>query len=121
MQYSNSKQGICPTGWHLPTYNEIMNLKTAVGENGNSLKKIGQGHGSGAGTNTTGFSALLPGYRRFDGFFSDFGVYAFFWCYSEYYDYSTHSNKMGLYDNDILISLDPGNIIYGYNIRCLKD
>jgi len=65
MQYSTIEgtQGICPDGWHIPTKVEFQILQTFVGADGNALKAIGQGTGLGAGTNTSGFSALLAGYR----------------------------------------------------------
>jgi uncharacterized protein (TIGR02145 family) len=50
MQYVTTAgtQGICPTGWHIPTYAEFQTLVTAVSNDGNALKAIGQGGGSGA-------------------------------------------------------------------------
>ncbi len=65
MQYvtNESAKGICPTGWHIPTLAEFQTLSTEVGGDGNALKAIGQGVDAGAGTNTSGFSALLAGIR----------------------------------------------------------
>src|ERR1035437_7497296 len=58
MQYVTTPgtKGICPTGWHIPTYAELQTLATTVSNDGNALKAVGQGTGSGAGTNTSGFS-----------------------------------------------------------------
>lgn len=56
-------QGVCPPGWHLPTRDEFTTLNTIIGNNGNSLKAIGEGVAPyGQGTNTTGFTAYLTGY-----------------------------------------------------------
>ena len=65
MQYviTTGTQGICPNGWHIPSFADFATLKAAVGDDGNKLKAVGQGSGGGAGTNTSGFSALLAGYR----------------------------------------------------------
>ncbi len=65
MQYSNSDgaKGICPTGWHIPRKAELQILVTNTGKNSNTLKAVGQGKRTGAGTNTSGFSALLTGIR----------------------------------------------------------
>ena len=65
MQYDTTPgtKGICPSGWQIPTYAELLTLSTAVSNNGNALKTVGQGTGKGSGTNTSGFSALLSGYR----------------------------------------------------------
>jgi len=66
MQYvtTPSAQGICPNGWHIPTKAEFEKLANTVDNDGNALKAIGQGTGSGAGTDTSGFSALLAGSRN---------------------------------------------------------
>ena len=50
---------------------------------GNSLKAIGEGSENGAGTDTTGFSALLAGYVASYDVFSYAGEYASFWTSSE--------------------------------------
>src|SRR4030042_2211323 len=64
MQYSRKRgaQGICPDSWHIPTREEYEDLLNTVNENANALKEIGEGTGNGAGTNTSGFSALLAGF-----------------------------------------------------------
>ena len=45
MAYSTTSgvQGICPSGWHIPTEGECAFLATTVGNDGNALKAIGQG------------------------------------------------------------------------------
>jgi len=45
-------------GWHIPSQTEFQTLNTEVINDGNALKAVGQG-----GTNTSGFSVLLSGYR----------------------------------------------------------
>jgi len=62
----NDKRGLAPKGWHIPTNTELQSLATIVGNDGSALKAINQaGIGSlNPGTNTSGFSALLSGYRE---------------------------------------------------------
>ncbi|MCK7527278.1 MAG: fibrobacter succinogenes major paralogous domain-containing protein [Ignavibacteriales bacterium] len=55
-------KGICPEGWHIPTLSELQILSNIVKVEVNALKAVGQGSGDGAGTNTSGFSALLVGF-----------------------------------------------------------
>jgi uncharacterized protein (TIGR02145 family) len=79
MQYSASGgniQGICPSGWYiLPSDAEQSTLSSAVSGDGNPLKAIGQGVNNGTGSDTSGFSALLTGYRLYNaGTFSDLGI-----------------------------------------------
>ena len=63
MQYSETEgiQGICPTGWHIPTAQEFKSLIDTIHQNSNTLLMIGQGNGYMAGTNKSGFSGLLAG------------------------------------------------------------
>lgn len=121
MQYITAAgtKGICPTGWHIPTYAELQTLASAVGNNSNALKAVGQGSGSGAGTNTSGFSALLVGKRDYGGSFYDLGINADFWSSSE----STTAvvNELGLYDSDSGIYFNYSMTDNGFSIRCIKD
>ena len=43
MQYTTTPgtKGICPSGWHIPTYSAFQTLSTSVGGDGNALKEIG--------------------------------------------------------------------------------
>jgi len=120
MQYSISEgtQGICPTGWHIPTFAEMQTLKTTVNNDGNALKAIGQGIFDGAGTNTSGFSALLSGCRT-PGDFAQLTTLGFFWN-STVFDV-TNARELRLEDIFNQISLDYREKNYGFSIRCLKN
>lgn len=120
MQYSTTPgtKGICPTGWHIPTYAEFLTLINELGNNGNALKAIGQGTGSGAGTNTSGFSALLGGVRTFTGFFST-GNYADFWSSTEYF--ASYAHTLGLYGNGSGINFNYNDKDLGFSVRCVQD
>lgn len=123
LQYDTKEkvQGICPPGWHIPTKAELYDtLSSAVKGDGNSLKREDQGQGSGKGTNGSGFSALLAGYRNDnEGSFSGLGFDAHFWSSTErsastayyivlYYDFST-------------IYLSSSYKTLGLSVRCLKN
>ena len=122
MQYVTTPgaQGICPTGWHIPTVAEFQTLKAAVNSDGNSLKAIGQGTGGGAGTNTSGFSALLAGARGSDGVFYTLGDATHFWS-STYYN-ANSAYYLWLYNVGSSIDLNyPFQEGFGFSVRCLKD
>jgi uncharacterized protein (TIGR02145 family) len=121
MQYVTTPgtKGICPTGWHIPTYAEFQTLAATVSNDGNSLKAVGQGTGSGAGTNTSGFSALLAGYRDYGGSFFYLGYYTFFWSSTEYD--ASDAYYMYLYYSDSNIGFSNGNKENGSSVRCAKD
>jgi uncharacterized protein (TIGR02145 family) len=121
MQYSTTEgvQGICPLGWHIPTYNGYEILKASVYNDGNSLKAYGQGSIDGAGTNTSGFSALLSGARNYQGNFIGFKTNAYFWTSSQ----TGLSGAISLYLYDYKSDITFFNYYKtgGYNIRCLQD
>jgi uncharacterized protein (TIGR02145 family) len=117
--FSGNVQGICPIGWHLPTNTEQQALATAVSNDGNALKVVGQGTGSGIGTNTSGFSALLSGYHYHDGTFDDLGSVTNFWSSSEYD--ATVASDMSLYGYVSDISQSYNDKVEGFSVRCVKD
>jgi uncharacterized protein (TIGR02145 family) len=117
MKYNTTlEQGICPPGWHLPVLSEFQTLITTVNNNGNALKAIGQGSGSGAGTNISGFSALLAGARwesNLHGRFRFLHFYTYFWG-------SSRHTMTVYYLNDILLNILV-NFEYGQSVRCVKN
>jgi len=121
MQYVTTPgaQGICPTGWHIPKLAEFDTLITTVSGNGNSLKAIGQGSGDGAGTNTSGFSALLAGGSDSNGYFFNLGFNATFWSSTEFSD--TLANFLDMYYSYSYIALYHDTKEYGFCVRCVKD
>jgi len=121
MQYVTTLgiRGICPEGWHIPTQSEFQVLASSVSGDGNALKRQDQGTGGGLGTNTSGFSALLVGYRYTDASFYAFNDNAF--LYSSSPGSSTEAYYMYLESNTSTIGYYPNNRLYGMNIRCVKD
>jgi uncharacterized protein (TIGR02145 family) len=123
MEYSTTPgtQGICPPGWHIPTLAAVQGLSSMVSGDGNALKALGQGAGGGAGTNTSGFSALLAGYRNnSDGGFYNLDSYAYYWSSTEVD--ATHTYSVNLSYTDGSISIFGGDYKdYGFSVRCLRD
>jgi uncharacterized protein (TIGR02145 family) len=111
MQYSTTEGtiGICPMGWHLPTWNEFTTLSLTVGANGHDLEEIGQGFG----TNASGFSALLGG-ASYMGAFNFFNSAAFFWCSKAAYYFELIGDDSTIFGGSI-------NKTVGSNIRCIND
>jgi uncharacterized protein (TIGR02145 family) len=119
MQYITANaQGICPPGWHIPTLSELLTLKATVNNDGNALKAIGQGIGSGAGTNTSGFSALLAGYRYSNGVFNGLGEGTLFWGSTES---ATGAYVLSLGSEGSDIYIYSSGKPFGFSVRCLKD
>ena len=76
---------VCPEGWHLPSKSEWdVLIRHLGGEHiaGAALKDVNSQRWKGgdeSNTNSSGFSALPEGVRRYDGRFSYFNTWAYFW------------------------------------------
>jgi uncharacterized protein (TIGR02145 family) len=111
-------QGICPSGWHIPTLQEFQTLVAQVNNDGDALKAIGVGEGAGAGTNTSGFSALLSGTVGTDNHSSHQLVYAYFWTSTSYNPDFSYILSVGFDYKDI--NLYANGTGAGFCVRCIK-
>ena len=119
-------QGICPDGWHIPTYDEWRVLIIAVGgfnssTTGVKLKATTLWKAKDGITNVdaVGFAALPAGDGGIGGGFYDVGSLAYFWSASQY--------KVD-YPNFMTLRYDWGtaNLSYcqkgaAFSVRCVKD
>ena len=115
-------QGICPSGWHLPTQTEWSSLFTAVGGKttaGKVLKSQSGWYENGNGTDAFGFSAMPVGLKFYNSGFGGNGDFVYFWSVTESSGdyvyimelfYSNESAELGGYDK-----------YYAFSIRCVKD
>jgi uncharacterized protein (TIGR02145 family) len=114
-------QGICPTGWHLPSELEWEDLITAVGSSltaGDILRsQTGWRNSNNGSTDAFGFTALPAGFREFLGYFRG-GESAYFWCSTEYGAYNAYSLCLSNSNNATLTSVPNNNAL---SVRCLKD
>jgi uncharacterized protein (TIGR02145 family) len=115
----NDPRGLAPKGWHIPSEKEWRILIEKVAKDGNALKEVGYGSGNGLGTNISGFSALLAGYRHFYGWFIDSGSRTNFWSSTE--NRPHYAANLTLIDWDGYISLYSDHVRFGYSVRCIKD
>jgi uncharacterized protein (TIGR02145 family) len=116
MQYSTieKSKGLCPAGWHVPSLKEFQILGAAVNKDGNALKAAGLG----TGTDTSGFSAILGGYRDNNG---NFGVKdgTNFWSSTE--ANGSDARGFSLTENGSNLYYGNGKKKYGFSVRCEKD
>ena len=114
-------QGICPTGWHLPSKSDWDALITAVGDwrptAGKVLKSQSDWNGDGRGEDSFGFSALPAGSRGAMGYFDSVG--AAFWSPSAESDAGAYG--LSLHDDDDEVVLVNYVKKAAYSVRCLKD
>ena len=126
-------RGVCPEGWHLPSYDEWNTLFTAVGGvqdedyayrwngAGTVLKSTGGWNEYEGITNedSFGFSALPAGYRGLNGIYYYEGSQAYFWSSSE--DGSDYAYNMLLDYYGDNVRLPNTSKSLGFSVRCLKD
>ena len=118
---SGKVQGICPSGWHLPSESEWNTLFTKVGGKdvaGTKLKSQSGWHNNGNGDDAFGFSALPAGFNNYGDYYRG-GRGAHFWSSTEYN--SDHAYSMGLYYSNEYAFLDFSLKYYGFSVRCVKD
>jgi uncharacterized protein (TIGR02145 family) len=138
MQYQTwpGAQGICPTGWHIPTNEEWKVLEGAAdSENsigsetwdwtslrgfnaGLNLKYSGSWEGD-AGNDLYGFSAMGGGLSWPGGFFSDVGYNGFWWTSSDYDAGNAWFHQFVNYHPGAVMNTEARE--KGFSIRCLKD
>ena len=137
MDYSiiESSKGICPTGWHLPSDNEIKTLEVSLGmsqEDADMTNTRGIDQGSqlaghenlwfsgaltqNAAFNTSGFKALGAGSRNNTGGFFALRGTTFYWS----------STKIGntawvrtIFNHNSGISRSAPAFSYGRSVRCV--
>ena len=125
-------RGLCPSGWHVPTDGEWMTMEMALGmseseanslgyrgtDQGTQMKTTYGWNGGYNGTNSSGFSGLPGGKRRYDGGFDDAGYNGYWWSssplnsnawdrYLLYYEESVGRTANYRWD--------------GYSVRCVRD
>ena len=124
-------RGVCPEGWHLPSYEEWETLLYAVGGKstaGKMLKYIDgwnefQGK-IGNGDDAYSFSVLAAGYRDYYKMYGGVsydndGYSTSFWISSISRGYEAHCVKFDYDDETAYFSSNYNND--GRSIRCLKD
>jgi uncharacterized protein (TIGR02145 family) len=122
-----------PSGWHVPSQTEFLNLSICFGGNtisGDKVKEAGTTHWANptGATNISGFTALPGGFRSGQG-----GVYNIinfggrWWCSEE--SAPTHAlfvnlSTLHLVNNTSYFSPGTGEVShkgYGYSVRLVKD
>jgi len=114
----NDKRGLAPAGWHIPTSKDYEDLSKTVNWNDNILKEVGQGKAGGEGTNESGFSALLVGFRYEMGYYMGGGDHTSFWSSTEVS--ITHASTLNIWKSKAGISINYNHKGAGYSVRCIK-
>ena len=138
MEYITTQgtQGICPSGWHIPTDDEWKILEGTVDSQypvgdpiwnnttwrgydaGKNLKSTSGWYSNGNGSGLYGYEALPGGYRA-SGYFYSLTSNAFFWSSSEYS--SSRAWTRDLYYGSDEVYRDDDYKGNGRSARCLQD
>ena len=104
-------QGICPAGWHVPSYEEYQTLFNTLGGNEEALSLLkADNRWNTPGTNASGFN-LLPVGEYYYGNFSNEGTLL---------QTSTLAYKWMIYDNEIHATGESSSTEDFGSVRCIK-
>gem|GEM_PF-436118 len=120
------RQGICPSGWHLPNDTDWAYLQRDVefdsrvgsGSGGSALKTGPGWNGSSGGSDLFGFRGIPGGYR-YSGADYAIGSYARYWSASQYS--ATYADSRMLYYASAVFGTTPSSKILGMSVRCVED
>lgn len=114
-------QGVCPSGWHIPSDAEWTKLTDYLGGTG-KMKETGTNHWASpniGATNESGFTALPGGFRYAYGGFRGLSYGAHFWSATEFSDVAAW-NRILYYDGSEVDQYgNPKDA--GFSVRCTKD
>jgi uncharacterized protein (TIGR02145 family) len=130
---------LCPTGWHVPTYDQWIVLTDYLTNNGygyagsgsdvakSMASKSGWTTSTSAGSvgndqasnNSSGFTALPGGNRGVDGVFQEISTGTFWWSSTPYSP--TYAYLRYLYYDSFYYNWARNDMLAGYSVRCLKD
>jgi uncharacterized protein (TIGR02145 family) len=132
MQYVTNAgaQGICPSGWHIPTDAQWTTVTTFLGGTsvaGGKMKTTGTIQaGTGlwnspntSATNESGFSAVPAGYRSIDVTFKHLGNEEFWWSSTESSTSNAWRRWVGYNGGSVSRTSDYKS--YGFSVRCIRD
>jgi hypothetical protein len=126
-----STKNICPTGWHIPTETEWIDLEEQLGGRnvpeanaGKRMKSIYDWASPNYADNSSNFTGLPGGWREYNGEFIRMNTDAYFWSSSLKYTNIPHFRSLANDEIELLdiqkTGITPGKY-YGMSIRCLRD
>ncbi len=124
--YTVNTGKLCPSGWHVPTYDEFNTLVTHLGGEsiaGGKLKEAGISHWqdpNGDATNESGFTGLPGGQRDIQADFAGIGRQSDWWS-------TTNTDPVHAYTLEVLY--DDGRVFLtggmyfndGFSVRCIEN
>ena len=139
---STGVTGICPTGWHAPSYSEWLQMENYVSSvtehvcnnNSNYIAKslaatTGWNYANGeclvgdnpSTNNSTGFNAYPAGLSAGTAPYVNFGVGAYFWTTTEIENSTTSAYRPFIANSLATILITNYSKCSGHSVRCLRD
>jgi len=127
---NNNHQGVCPKGWHIPTFNDWCILMSLIGyvyntdnhlltsTEGNKLKATSGWVNSGSGSDDFGFSALPSTPSSFYNNVEENGVW---WSSIDGYSKEGDLAYQCLVKSDENVQCSPNKKTSFNSVRCVKD
>jgi uncharacterized protein (TIGR02145 family) len=118
-------QGVCPTGWHLPSMAELSELEAYVGGYGvagGKLKEAGLSHWISPNTGATDefdFRALPAGYRHPTSVFSVLGEWGYLWSTSQFDSEIAYGKQFNNASTEFFGYIYHKD--WGFSVRCVKN
>jgi uncharacterized protein (TIGR02145 family) len=121
---TESQQGICPSGWHIPSDQEWKLLEISLKMTQADADLLYEWRGSNQGTQLkadggSGFNGLMAGYKNSTPVFENRGSFGYFWSSSNYNSQDSYIRILGSDSSGV------GRWTYkktdGLSVRCLKD
>jgi uncharacterized protein (TIGR02145 family) len=118
--YSVNTDKLCPSGWHVPTFDDWSNLINYLGSDkaGDKLRETGTSHWAKpnkSATNKSGFTALPGGFRPQNGTFEFAGKSGDWWSDDN------RSLIFGMFNFDSYLEGSISDKGVGCSVRCIKD
>ena len=129
-------EGICPSGWHIPTDGEWQTMEISLGmsvsdaeseggvrgtDEGYQMKSTSGWTGGSNGSNSSGFNGLPGGgLNSFNGEFTFTNVNGYWWSASEHLNVF-HSWQRRLYTGSQRVFREHSNRDIGFSARCVRD
>jgi uncharacterized protein (TIGR02145 family) len=116
---------LCPTGWHVPTDEDWIELTDTLGGlsvAGGKLKEVGTDYWNspnGGATNEVGFAAVPGGRRSFFGKYDGIRKEGYWWSATP--SKSNSSIIRVLNRNDAIVKESNDSNRLGFSVRCLRD
>ena len=124
-------RGVCPSGWHLPSNEELSALEKFVADSlyngatdsvGYALKSTSGWYSDGNGSDAFGFDGMPAGYGEDDYGEDDYYSYftqTYFWSSTESGEEDGY--EMSFSYNDVEMNVFTDEKYYAQSVRCVKD